>query len=287
MTKAGDDASWSDYESQVEAWGGRVRANNAQVERLGERDDGSDFYAPIAMAFRADPTREDDPSLNALLALAQPGETWLDVGAGGGRFALGLARRVRRMLAVEPSEGMRAVLEEVRSEHGIENVDLIAERWPLPSTSERPVAADIVLITHVGYDIEAIGPFLEALEEAARRLCVALLMERAPGAAFAGLWQAVHGESFLPLPALPEFVALLEARGRAPDVRAVGERVWGFDSWEDAIEGARRRLWLRQRSTKEHLLLQLLNDHVTPRDDGGYDLRGAPDRIALVTWEPH
>ena len=107
---------------------------------------------------------------------------------------------------------MRTVLEEVRAQHGIENLDLIGERWPI----QRALQADVALITHVGYDVEAIGPFLEAFEAAAKRLCVALLLERAPGAAFAGLWKAVHGSPYAPLPALPEFLRLLEARGRPP-----------------------------------------------------------------------
>ena len=46
-----------DYPLCLADWRVRVRANNAQVERLAERDDGSDFYAPIAERFRADPTR--------------------------------------------------------------------------------------------------------------------------------------------------------------------------------------------------------------------------------------
>lgn len=286
MASKGDGAARPDYESCVADWGERVRANNAQVERLGEREDGSDFYAPMAAMFRADPLRRDDASLNALLGLARAEETWLDVGAGGGRYALGLARQVRRVLAVEPSEGMRAVLAETGAEHGIANVEVIAESWPLPDAVAPAVEADVALIAHVGYDVEAIGPFVEALEGAARRLCVALLMERAPGAAFAGVWRAVQGEPLALLPALPEFVALLEARGRRVEVRMVGEREWGFDTWEEAVKGTRRRLWLREGSTKDRLLLQVLGDQLRVREDGGYDLRGPVDQIALVTWEP-
>ncbi len=269
------------YQIGLADWGARVRANNAQVERLAERDDGSDFYAPIAERFRADPTRTDDACLNALLALAHPQETWLDVGAGGGRFALALARQVQRVIAVEPSEAMRTVLEEMRVQHGIKNLELIGDRWPL----QRALQTDVALITHVGYDIEAIGPFLEAFETAAKRLCVALLLERAPGAAFAGLWKAVHGSPYAPLPALPEFVRLLEARGRRPELRKVTERTWGFDSWETAISDVRRRLWLRARSTKECLLLQVIADHLVACGDG-YELKGPADDVVLVTWTP-
>ena len=270
-----------DYQRCLADWRARVRANNAQVARLAERDDDSDFYIPIAERFRADPTRADDACLNALLALAYPQETWLDVGAGGGRFTLALARHVQRIIAVEPSEAMRTVLEEVRDQYGIENLELIGERWPLQCALQ----TDVALITHVGYDIEAIGPFLETFEAAAKRLCVALLLDRAPGAAFASLWEAVHGSPYAPLPALPEFVRLLEARGRRPELRKVTERAWGFDSWEVAIDDVRRRLWLRAGSTKERLLLQVISDHLVARDDG-YALKGPVDNVVLVTWTP-
>jgi CTP:molybdopterin cytidylyltransferase MocA len=81
------------------AWADRVLANRAQVERIREVPDGEDFYAPVRSLFRADPTRTDDPVLVALLDLVRPGDSWLDVGAGAGRFALPIAR------ALDPSGG--------------------------------------------------------------------------------------------------------------------------------------------------------------------------------------
>ena len=51
---------------------------------------------------------------------------------------------------------MRAVLDEAIAAAGLDNVDVYAERWPGHSTA--PVA-DVGLISHVGYDIAAIGPF--------------------------------------------------------------------------------------------------------------------------------
>ena len=77
----------------VEAsWAARVRANREQVDRIREVPDGTDFYAPVTSLFRADPTRTDDPVLDGCSSSSGPGDTWLDVGAGAGRFALPLAR---------------------------------------------------------------------------------------------------------------------------------------------------------------------------------------------------
>src|SRR4029079_1706795 len=86
-----------DHVAVLEArWAARVRENAAQVDRHREIPDGSDFYAPVTGLFRADPTRTDEPVLQELLMLAQPGETWLDIGAGAGRYALPLALDLAR-----------------------------------------------------------------------------------------------------------------------------------------------------------------------------------------------
>ena len=126
------------------AWAERVRANREQVDRLREVPDGRDFYGPVASIFRADPTRSDDPVLALLLGEAHSGEMWLDVGAGAGRYALPLARRVRRDRG-GPVRGCFR-LREIVAEHGIANVRTLQERWPMSDPPRR-----VVLIAHAGY----------------------------------------------------------------------------------------------------------------------------------------
>src|SRR5262245_65745630 len=110
-----------DAETALEAWRQRVSANREQAERLREGSPPRDFYAAVASDFRANPRRTDEPALEHLRALVQPGETWLDIGAGGGRYALPLALLAKSVIAVEPSEGMRGVLQTGMAEHGISN----------------------------------------------------------------------------------------------------------------------------------------------------------------------
>ena len=116
------------------AWAERVGANNAQVDRHREVPDGTDFYAPVNGLFRADLTRTDEPVLQELLMLAQPGETWLDIGAGAGRYALPLALELGRgggsVVAVDPSRGMLDALRATADEHAVTNVRIVEGRWP-------------------------------------------------------------------------------------------------------------------------------------------------------------
>ena len=90
----------------LRAWAARVRSNREQVEQLREANP-TDFYAPVAGMFRADPKRRDEPTLEVLRSIVQPGDGVLDIGAGGGRYALPLALQAREVIAVEPSEAMR------------------------------------------------------------------------------------------------------------------------------------------------------------------------------------
>ena len=59
-----------------------------------------------------------------------PDDVVLDIGAGGGRYALPLALVSREVIAIEPSDGMRQVLSAGMAEHRIHNVQVVDGRWP-------------------------------------------------------------------------------------------------------------------------------------------------------------
>ncbi len=272
------------------AWAARVRENREQVDRIREVPDGRDFYAPVTSFFRADPRRTGDWVLDQLVALARPGDTWLDIGAGGGRYALPLALRVAGVVAVDPSPGMLDVLRGLMVEHDIRNIRILEGRWP-PDPALRDAlgafpVADVALIAHVGYDIEAIGSFLDAMEAAAKRACVAVLMDRQPASVADPFWPRVHGEDRVPLPALDDFVELLEARGRTPTV-AMGEReARRFETRDHLEAGIRRQLWIDDRGAKERRFRAALAELVV-EDGDGFTLVDRPTLgVGIVSWRP-
>jgi SAM-dependent methyltransferase len=281
------DAAGDPFRVQPDAllasWGRRVRANAEQVDRFGE-ERSEDHYAPVANRFRVDPRRTDDTSLDALLTLARPDETWLDIGAGGGRYALPLALAVREVIAVDPSPGMLGVLREGMAEHAISNVRIVEGRWP--ATAADPAAqADVSFIAHVGYDVEQIGPFLDAMERSARRLCVAMLFWRRPTWALDRLWPAVHGVERALLPAMREMVTLLMARGRPVGIQLVEQPPASFESPEQIIGIARHQTWVRPGSEKDQRLDVAIRARLIERD-GRYSFDWSPSYLALVTWTP-
>src|SRR5688572_21115929 len=241
-------------EEALADWAGRVRANREQAERLREETEGADFYAPVAQVFRADPRRTDESALDRLLELTRPEDTWLDIGAGGGRYALPLALKAREVIAVDPSEGMLDQMRAGMADAGIANVRVLHGRWPMAE----PPTADVSLIAHVGYDVEDLGPFLDAMEASASRLCVAVLLASSPAAAAAPYFEQVHGEPRNLLPALPEFLAVLLARGRLFEVW-LGERgSMSYPSREGVLAFLRQQLFLRPGSPKDVQLQELV-----------------------------
>jgi hypothetical protein len=142
------------------------------------------------------------------------------------------------------------------------------------------------LIAHVGYDIEAIAPFLDALEAASRRLCVAVLMDRTPATIAEPFWAAVHGEPRVSLPARPELVELLRARGTEPQVALVEQVRRRAASREELERLVRRQLWVGEGTEKERRFLARLEE-LAVEEDGRWGLRDQPElEVSVVSWVP-
>ena len=201
-------------------WSERVAGNREQAERLREEGDGGDHYRPLAPSFRADPHRTDDTALEMLSAIAEADDVWLDVGAGAGRFSLAMALRVQRVIAIEPSPAMREEFSSLQIEHGITNVELRDDRWPSDNPALTDIA-DVALISHVGYDIEAIGGFCgHAGTGGASGVCRAAVRRSARLVVLAGLAGNSREEN-VRLPGGHEFVEILRARGATVEISEI------------------------------------------------------------------
>ena len=266
------------------SWADRVRANREQAEHFRETQ-GSDFYAPVSALFVADPRRTGEPALDVLAEQAGSNETWLDIGAGAGRYALPLAQRVREVIAVEPSASMRRALRTGMDEHGIGNVRIVPGAWPdaAAELGELP-AADVSIIAHVGYDIEAIGPFLDAMERATRNRCLAMLTDRSPASVADPFWPLVHGEDRV----AAARAARLAGAAPGPRPRAAGHRGgalaaelrvrWGADR-VPAPPAVHRRGRREGRPLPGDPA-----DHIARRD-GAWTLSNPPQgSLGIVTW---
>ena len=268
--------------SAVEHWRQMILREHAQTDRIrGPRP--TDHWTQLARNFKDDPHRTGDEMVDELRARIKPGETLIDVGAGGGRLALPLSLNCDWVYAVEPSPSMCDVLRETAEEAGIENVSVTQATWEDASVE----TADVVLSSHVVYVVQEIEPFIRKQEAHARRLVLAVVFQSPPQAPMGGLWEQVHREERLRLPSLPELLPVLDELGIRARVTELQPRpVQSFDSFEDVRDSLTRRLYVKPGTAEEARLQRALEDSLE-EVDGAWRIKGSqPIRPCIVEWEP-
>jgi hypothetical protein len=111
-------------------------------------------------------------------------------------------------------------------------------------------------------------------------------MERVPASAADPFWPLVHDQARDSLPALPEFLELLQARGRRARVERVSNDGRLFDS-RAALEGSvRRQLWIERDGPKEARFQAALETLAIEVDGGWLIADLTPNEIGVVTWRP-
>ncbi len=281
----GPDFDWTAY------WREMVEGREAQAARLRARlgPAPANYWDQRAAGFREGVQRrggETAEVLDLILARCAPESTVLDVGAGVGRYALPLARSVRRVVAVEPSAGMRGFLEEDIRAGGIKNVSVVPATW-LEAEVE---PADVVLCSHVVYFMPDIRAFLEKVDRTARSYVFMAVRTAQRDATLRELWGLVHAEPRVPEPGLMDlYNTLYQVLGVCANVQLVtygsGSNPLGaFDSVEDALPEVRRQLLIGEGSREEQTARSYLQQHMV-RQDGKLVLPSPPIANAIVWWD--
>jgi 2-polyprenyl-3-methyl-5-hydroxy-6-metoxy-1,4-benzoquinol methylase len=271
--------------SAIAEWKARIEAHNAQTIRARGDVVYQDLWSALAERFRDDPRRTDDPVVNALAAWVTPGSTVLDVGGGAGRYALPLAIRAGHATVVDPSPSMLEALERSAKEAGINNVSAVHAGWEEADVEP----ADLVLCANVVYGVANIEPFVRKLESHARERVAILLFMDAPLSRMSPIWQAVHGEKRIDMPALPELLPVLWEMGIYPNVEMLSTPAGGtryMPNVETALAMARHFLYVKEGSEKDHRLREIIGDFVVEAPQG-VTMRDASQRPqGLVWWRP-
>jgi SAM-dependent methyltransferase len=271
-------------ESAVARHDRMVREEMEQAERVRSTADvPADFWQTLAKNFRVPADRSADPTPEALAALIGPDDRVIDVGAGGGRITVPLARRCRELVAVEPSPAMRAVLEEEIARHGVRNIRIVPARWE--EAVVEPAA--LTFAAHVTYGIQAIEPFLRKLDAAALRHAALVTMTDPPQTPLAPFWRAVHGEARLRLPCRDELVAVLRELGADPEVIPLGPApVLPLGPPAEALDLLRFRMVVGPGTPGDDRLRRAI-DRLTEERDGLLWPRGAPPNgRSIIRWDP-
>ena len=268
----------------LEAWRELVEANAEQVRRLIEVEEGDDPWGEGYGGSTVD-IENPPPQCAYIAAHARPNETWLDIGAAFGGTMLPIAGQVRRVTALDPSPGMIAKLKANIRRNAVTNVAVIEPMfWP----PDKPIEQhDVALASAVVYEIAEIGPFLDAMEQHARRLCIALVTERGTGfTPYEPLFEQLHAEPYIRPPAFREFIDLLSARRRRFDVQTMPVS-WPVEDLDAVMaDRGRKNFLLREGSEKEPRLREMFVEHFGTEDGQIALPHPTGSFFAIVSWEP-
>ena len=258
-----------------------VDAHNAQTARLREATPERDGWRRRAKEFR--PHRrveEKDPAIDVILEHVRPEDAVLDIGAGGGRLAIPIARHCRKVVAVEPSEAMLAQLEAQAAELGVSNIRTVASTWKEAVVEP----ADIALCCHV-YGLYNPESWVRKMEAHARRRVIVIMFHRPTPPNLHPLWVPVYGERRLQSPALSQFEGLLTEMRIQYEKTMLPERPdRGYADFDAALQRAARHLFLVPGSEKHRRLERALRESLVETPDG-LQLRWAEPMLpGLVTW---
>ncbi len=241
-------------------------------------DSRADRYA--AAVKLAAPDR--DPFLRRLRGLTDPASTVLDVGAGTGRYALGLAPGVGHVTAVDPSAAMLAVLRRDAQERAVANVEVVAATWQ----DARAAPADVAFSAFVLPLVADARRFLVKLDAAARRHALLYLGAYCLDAVLDPFWRHFHGTPRAPGPSFLDAVAVLRELGADPQVTAVEiPNRRRFDTLDAAVEHYRDALLLADTEAIRAELADLLKGWLLGRRGALRAPLGAMP-AAILQWAP-
>lgn len=190
-----------------------------------------------------------------------------DVGAGPGAITIPIARQVSHVTAVEPSEGMFAVLLENLRDEAVENVDCVKKRW-----EDVDVAADLsgpydVVFASFSLDVPDMQAAIEKMIQASSRYVYIYWFAGVASweKMSAELWPKLHGTEYVASPNSDIIFNILYAMGIYPHIEHfVYEHIYRFANEEEAVEYFKPRHFVttpeQEEILREYVIRSLQHD---------------------------
>jgi hypothetical protein len=172
-------------------------------------------------------------------------------------------------------------LQRSMDEAGIANVTPLQAEWETAEVEPH----DVIICANVVYGVAEIEPFVRKLAAHARQRVAIVLFMDAPLSRMSPIWNAVHEEPRIDMPALPELLPVLWEMDIFPNVEMAppggGPRT--MPTVEAALAMARHFLYIAPGSDKDQKLQQIAPDFVveTPK---GVAMKNASERPQGIVW---
>jgi SAM-dependent methyltransferase len=255
----------------LEAWRRDLAAWAIPDEILAQADE-KPWIHPVAQ-FRVDDEIADSPSHRiAREAVPQEGSV-LDVGSGGGRASMALVPPASMLVAVDHQQGMLDAFAEAATRRGV-RAHLLLGDWP--DVADEAPECDVVVCHHVVYNVPEIAPFLNALDDHARRRVVVELPTRHPLTHLNPLWKQFWGLDRPDRPTADDLAAIARSMGFDAHIE-----IWNDDEWgrrvslpdEQRVAFARMRLCLTEDRDAEVAAALIAQGDAQPRE------------VATIWWD--
>ena len=175
---------------------------------LGSLSANSGYWDRRAASYARSTQARTDDFLTVMEPYLSPRRTLIDAGAGTGRHAVPLSQRLEWVTAVEPSEGMRAMIPPK------DNMTVVASTW-----EDAEVApADLVICCHVLYGMGEPVSFIEKLNRSASERVFIMMRESELPHPAAAVRRQLLGDAGPRVPRFSDLFMLLIQMGIAPDV---------------------------------------------------------------------
>jgi SAM-dependent methyltransferase len=209
----------------------------------------------------------------------------LDIGSGPGTLAIPLSPLVKEITAVEPGEGMVAILNEHIRKEGITNISCVRKRWEdvdIPRDLGGQYDVVIASLSLTMYDIQAA---LKKMDDASRKYVYLYWFVDSPfwEKMYYDLWEPLHGSPYYPGPKTDCLFAVLYQMGIYANVEILPlDKEYRFTSLEEMIAFFRRRFNVTTPEQEE-----LLVEYLTPlvRHDGPDFVLSGDSTFAKIWWK--
>ena len=170
-----------------------MRSNSAWRRTLELDEPAGSFWDKRAKQFNESMIQNRERAEEQIAKIVlNPEYTVLDVGAGTGRLAIPIAKRVTGVTAIDPSRGMLDCLQENMEKEDVENITCINKRWEdiEPGVDIEP--HDVVIASHSLAMLD-MQEALAKMDAAAKKYVYVFTF--AGRWMDGGLWEKIHGET--------------------------------------------------------------------------------------------
>ncbi|MFC1593044.1 class I SAM-dependent methyltransferase [Candidatus Omnitrophota bacterium] len=245
-----------------------------------DRDKNSEEVKRYKVKSRKKSGERPDPLLDFVLQKIDSQSTVLDVGTGGGRWTIPIAKIAESVTAVEPSETMISILRENIAEANLKNIQIVQAAWEDAIVEPH----DIITCAHTIYASREFAAFIHKMESHARKRCYLAVRLPPHNGVLAELSLSIYGNRHDSPNAIIAYNALYSMGIYANVFVEDGMHHWINSTFEEAFTRAKRHLRLESSTTYDELVRDTLNRRLNHIND----LYVWPDGMssALLWWMP-